>query len=153
MPVAKYWIEVVNKNEIHKIKLQMKNGEVKERLCIEQIDYMTSTMKNKEEFLTNLLKAGFLQTNATDVYIAYNASKAKQKTDLIFNNKLINSCAIDSYNKKLANVPNPSLDKTDLLINYIKQLKFYMFNPTSLNSIKRSKIFPYHLKYLILDYI
>ena len=28
-----------------------------------------------------------------------------------------------------------------------------MFNPTSLNSIKRSKIFPYHLKYLILDYI
>lgn len=153
MPVAKYWIEVVNNNEIHKIKLQMKNGEVKERLCIEQIDYMTSTMKNKEEFLTNLLKAGFLQTNATDVYIAYNVSKAKQKTDLIFNNKLINSCAIDSYNKKLANVPNPSLDKTDLLITYIKQLKFYMFNPTSLNSIKRSKIFPYHLKYLILDYI
>ena len=38
MPVAKYWIEVVNNNEIHKIKLQMKNGEVKERLCIEQID-------------------------------------------------------------------------------------------------------------------
>ena len=153
MPVAKYWIEVINNNEIHKIKLQMKNGEVKERLCIEQIDYMTSTMKNKEEFLTNLLKAGFLQTNATDVYIAYNASKNKQKTDLIFNNKLINSCAIDSYNKKLANVSNPSLDKTDLLITYIKQLKFYMFNPTSLNSIKRSKIFPYHLKYLILDYI
>lgn len=153
MPVAKYWIEVVNNNEIHKIKLQMKNGEVKERLCIEQIDYMTSAMKNKEEFLTSLLKAGFLQTNATDAYIAYNASKVKQKTDLIFNNKLINSCAIDSYNKKLANVPNPALDKTDLLISYIKQLKFYMFNPSSLNSIKRSKIFPFHLKYLILDYI
>lgn len=153
MSVAKYWIEVVNKNEIHKIKLQMENGEVKERLCIEQIDHKTSTMKNKEEFLKNILKTGFLQTNATDVYIAYNASKAKQKTDIIFNNKLINSCAIDSYNKKLANIPNPSLDKTDLLITYIKQLKFYMFNPTSLNSIKRSKIFPYHLKYLILDYI
>ena len=153
MPVAKYWIEVVNNNEIYKIKLQMKNGEVKERLCIEQIDYMTSTMKNKEEFLTSLLKAGFLQTNATDIYIAYNASKAKQKTDLIFNNKLINSCAKDSYNKKLANVPNPSLDKTDLLNSYIKQLKFYMLNSSSLNSIKRSRIFPFHLKYLILDYM
>ena len=29
MPEAKCWIEVVNNNEIHKIKLQIKNGEVK----------------------------------------------------------------------------------------------------------------------------
>lgn len=150
---AEYWIEVVNNNEIHKIKLQMTNGEVKERIFIEQIDYMTSTMKNKEEFLTNLLKAGFLQTNVTDVYIAYIDSKTKQKTKLIFNNELINICSKNSYNKKAANVSKPLLDKTDLLMSYIEQLKAYMLKQPSLNSIKRSKIFPYRLKKLILNYM
>lgn len=153
MPVAKYWIEVINDKEIYKVPIVSKTGEKIDRLTIEQIDYMTSSMKNKSEFLTNLLKKGFLKTNATDVYIAYNAKGSQQKTDLIFNSKLLNQCSIDSLNKKMHNVVNPSLERTDLLNAYIKQLKFYMFNPTSLNSIKRSKIFPYYLKNLILEYI
>lgn len=153
MPVARYWIEVVNNNEIYKVPLMSKDGKKLERLHLEQIDYMTSSMKDKSEFLTKLLKSGFLKTNATDVYIAYNANGSKQKKDLVFNNELLKKCSIDSLNKKMNNVVNASLEKTNLLNNYIKQLKFYMFNPTSLNSIKRSKIFPYYLKKLILEYL
>lgn len=153
--VERYSLIVKKGNDSYYIPLKTPKGEIKEKVCIEQIDYVTSGYKNLEDFLLALKRQNVLTMIPDKVFIQYKDSGEIKTTDLIFDNNLIRSCSIDNLNQKIKGINGKDrvLTRTSELNEYIQIIKSYMVGQTSYKSIMRSKIFPYHIKNYIKQYI
>lgn len=152
MFVSRYYLILEKNGEMKYVRFKSDAG-LSIKATLEQIDYVTSQYKNQEEFLMYLKKNKILTEAPDKVYIGYNHSKQLMKKDVIYDSPIITFASLSSLRHKRQNVKNALIDKNQNIINFIKRIKAYAIVQKSFDSIKKSKLFPFHVREALEEYL
>ena len=152
MFVCRYSLILEKDKEMKYVPFKNSDG-MTDKATLEQIDYVTSQFKNQEEFLMHLRNSGILTEAPDKVYIGYKQDKEIKKKDIIYDSSIIRFASLSSLRHKKQGVRNALIDQNQDIINLIKRVKSYAISEKSFKSIKSSKLFPFHVREALEEYI
>ena len=151
MFVCRYSLILEKDKEMKYVPFKDSEG-LTDKATLEQIDYVTSGFKNQEEFLMHLRDNGVLTQAPDKVYIIYKQGGEIKKKDVIYDSPMIHFASLSSLRHKKNN-EKEQIDQNQDIMNLIKRIKAYAISEKSFKSIKNSKLFPFHVRKVLEEYL